>query len=78
MVDVLADRSAATTACWFRKHPSVEVVSQAMPVILTTPEGVDIWMKARQGGISAPAAVAGRNSPDCRASAIAPAAAARL
>jgi hypothetical protein len=46
MVDVLADRSAATTACWFRKHPSVEVVSQAMPVILTTPEGVDIWMKA--------------------------------
>ena len=28
VVDVLADRSAATTACWFRKHPSVEVVSR--------------------------------------------------
>ena len=28
VVDVLADRSAATTACWFRQHPSVEVVSR--------------------------------------------------
>jgi hypothetical protein len=28
VVDVLADRSAATTASWFRQHPSVEVVSR--------------------------------------------------
>ena len=28
VVDVLADRSAATTACWFRDHPNVEVVSR--------------------------------------------------
>jgi transposase len=28
LVDVLADRSAATTASWFRQHPSVEVVSR--------------------------------------------------
>ena len=25
---MLADRSAPTTACWFRQHPSVEVVSR--------------------------------------------------
>jgi transposase len=28
VVDVLADRSAATTASWFRQHPNVEVVSR--------------------------------------------------
>ena len=28
VVDVLADRSAATTANWFKDHPSVEVVSR--------------------------------------------------
>ena len=28
VVDVLADRSAATTASWFKDHPSVEVVSR--------------------------------------------------
>ena len=28
VVDVLADRSAATTACWFRQHPNAEVVSR--------------------------------------------------
>jgi len=28
VVDMLADRSAATTAYWFRQHPSVEVVSR--------------------------------------------------
>jgi hypothetical protein len=28
VVDVLADRSAATTASWFRDHPEVEVVSR--------------------------------------------------
>src|ERR1700677_127955 len=28
VVDVLADRSAATTACWVRQHPSVEGVSR--------------------------------------------------
>ena len=28
VVDVLADRSAATTASWFKDHPNVEVVSR--------------------------------------------------
>ena len=28
VVDVLADRSAATTASWFKDHPEVEVVSR--------------------------------------------------
>jgi Transposase len=28
VVDALADRSAPTTACWFRQHPSMEVVSR--------------------------------------------------
>ena len=28
VVDVLADRSAATTASWFKEHPEVEVVSR--------------------------------------------------
>src|SRR6185437_13349290 len=28
VVDVLADRSAATTARWFKDHPNVEVVSR--------------------------------------------------
>ena len=28
MVDVLADRSAATTANWFNEHPNVDVVSR--------------------------------------------------
>ena len=28
VVDVLADRSAATTASWFKDHPSVEVISR--------------------------------------------------
>jgi hypothetical protein len=28
VIDVLADRSAATTASWFKDHPSVEVISR--------------------------------------------------
>ena len=28
VVDLLADRSAATTASWFKNHPEVEVVSR--------------------------------------------------
>jgi putative SOS response-associated peptidase YedK len=51
--------------------PNAEVKAihpKAMPVILTTPED-DRYLdeRANQGRVSAPAAVAGRKSPDCRA-----------